>query len=161
MHVANMYLVTPLWASSTDYAPSCFAHTRQNTYIATRTQTRNKSDSEISAKFAWSSMILRTWQQWQKLRTIVRSPKHAYTLTEVVGVFRCNLPPALVAEWPGSFMCHCGNMGVEQTPNKSQYTKLTLEKKTVPLLLLGFELATFRSWVWRSYQQAILAPWLL
>ena len=24
-------------------------------------------------------------------------------------VFRCNLPPALLAEWPGSFTCHCGN----------------------------------------------------
>ena len=21
----------------------------------------------------------------------------------------CNLPPALLAEWPGSFMCYCGN----------------------------------------------------
>ena len=30
----------------------------------------------------------------------------------------CKLPPALSAEWPGSFMCHCGNMGMEQTPNK-------------------------------------------
>ena len=26
-------------------------------------------------------------------------------------------------------MCHSGNMGVEQTPNKSQHTKLTLDKK--------------------------------
>ena len=26
-------------------------------------------------------------------------------------------------------MCHCGNTGVEHTPNKSQHTKLTLEKK--------------------------------
>ena len=44
-------------------------------------------------------------------------------------MFRCNLPPALSAEWPGSFTCHCGNTGVEQTPNNSQHTKLTLEKK--------------------------------
>ena len=42
-------------------------------------------------------------------------------------------------------MCHCGNTGVELTPNKSQHTKLTLEKTILPLLLLGFELATFRS----------------
>ena len=28
----------------------------------------------------------------------------------------CNLPPALLAEWPGSFTCHCGNTGVERTP---------------------------------------------
>ena len=52
-------------------------------------------------------------------------------------------------------MCHCGNMGVEWTPNKSQQTELTLEKK---ILLPGFKLATFGSGVWRSYQQAIPAP---
>ena len=28
-------------------------------------------------------------------------------------------------------MCHCGNTGVEQTPNMSQHTKLTLEKKNL------------------------------
>ena len=28
-----------------------------------------------------------------------------------VGVFRCNLPPAPMAEWPGSFTCHCANTG--------------------------------------------------
>ena len=30
-----------------------------------------------------------------------------------VCVFRCNLPPALLTEWPGSFTCHCRNMGME------------------------------------------------
>ena len=58
----------------------------------------------------------------------------------------------------GIFTCHCGNTGVERTPNKSQHTKLTLEKKIVPPLLPGFELATFRSRVRRSNQQAIPAP---
>ena len=62
-----------------------------------------------------------------------------------VCLFRCNLPPALLAKWPGSFTCHCGNTGVEQTPNESQHTKLTLEKKILTQLLPGFELATFRS----------------
>ena len=47
-------------------------------------------------------------------------------------------------------------MGMERTPNKSQHTKLTLEKKILPPLVPGFELATFRSRVRRSYQQAIL-----
>ena len=42
--------------------------------------------------------------------------------------------------------------------NRSQHTKLTLEKK---ILLPGFELATFHSPVWRSNQQAILAPFRL
>ena len=72
-----------------------------------------------------------------------------------VCVFRCNLPPALVAEWPGSLTCHCGNTGVERTPNKGQHTKLTLEKKIFPPPLPGFELATFRSRVRFSNQQAI------
>ena len=40
-------------------------------------------------------------------------------------------------------------MGVERTPNKSQHTKLTLEKKILPPLLPGFEHATFRSRVRR------------
>ena len=47
--------------------------------------------------------------------------------------------------------------GVERTPNKSQHTKLTLGKKILPPLLPGFELATFRSRVRRSNQQAIPA----
>ena len=74
-----------------------------------------------------------------------------------VFVFSCNLPPALFAEWPGSFTCHCGKMGVEWTLNKSQHTKLTLEKKILPPLLLGFEHVAFQSWVWHSYQQAVQA----
>ena len=75
-----------------------------------------------------------------------------------VNVFRCNLPPALLAESPGPFTCHYGNTGVEPTPNNSQYTKLTPEEKILPLLLPGFELTTFRSRVPRSYQRAIAAP---
>ena len=60
----------------------------------------------------------------------------------------------------------CGKTGVERTPNKSQYTKLTLEKKILPPLPPGFELATFPSRVWRSNQQAndiiymIITAWL-
>ena len=38
-----------------------------------------------------------------------------------VCVFRCNLSPALLAEWPESFTCNCGNTGVERTPNKSAH----------------------------------------
>ena len=55
------------------------------------------------------------------------------------------------------FTCHCGYTGAERTSNKSQHTKLNLEKKFLPLLLQGFELATFRSRVKRSYQQAVSA----
>ena len=71
-----------------------------------------------------------------------------------VCTFTCNL---YLAEWLGSFMYHCSNMGVEQTPNKSQHTKLTLEKKFLPPLLPGFKLTTFQSRVQRSYQEAISA----
>ena len=74
-----------------------------------------------------------------------------------VCMFRCNLPPALFAEWPGSFTCHWGSTGVEQTPNKSLHAKLTQEKKILPQLLPGIELETFRSWVRRSTKQVILA----
>ena len=55
----------------------------------------------------------------------------------------------------GSFTGICGNIGVEETLSKSKHTKLTLEKKILWLLLPGFELTAFWSWVWRSYQQAI------
>ena len=30
---------------------------------------------------------------------------------KVVCMFRCNLPPAFLAKWLGSFTCHCGNTG--------------------------------------------------
>ena len=54
---------------------------------------------------------------------------------------------------------------MERTLIKSQHTKLTLEKKILPPLLPGFELATFRSRVWCTYQQgplpatAVLPQW--
>ena len=38
-----------------------------------------------------------------------------------VCIYRCNLPSALLAEWPGSFICHCGKTGVEQTQSKSAH----------------------------------------
>ena len=50
-------------------------------------------------------------------------------------MFKCNLPPALLAECPESFACHCGDTGLERTPYKSQHTKLTPEKKILPPLL--------------------------
>ena len=65
-------------------------------------------------------------------------------------VLSCILPPALSAEWRGSFKCHCGNTGEEGTLSKSQHPRFTLEKKTVPPLLLWLKLATFRSGVRHS-----------
>ena len=46
-----------------------------------------------------------------------------------VWVFRCNLPSALLAEWPGSFTYHCGNMGVERILNKSQHKSWLWRRK--------------------------------
>ena len=76
---------------------------------------------------------------------------------ENVRVFRCKLPPAHLAEWPGYFTCYCGDTGVERTPNKSQHTQLTMEKKILHSFLPRLELATFRSRVRRSYRQAFTA----
>ena len=59
---------------------------------------------------------------------------------------------ATVVTWGGGW----GGSRVERTPNNSQHTKLTLEKK---ILLPGFKLPTFWSEVLCSYQQAIPA-WL-
>ena len=72
-----------------------------------------------------------------------------------VCVTRCNLPPALLAEWLGSFMYHCGTAGVEWTPNKGQHRQWTLGKNILLLLWLGFKLAPFWSQVWRSTYWAI------
>jgi len=44
-------------------------------------------------------------------------------------VFSCNLPPALLAEWPGSFTCYFGNTEWNEYRNKSQRRKSTLVKK--------------------------------
>ena len=41
---------------------------------------------------------------------------HAKPHTSCACVFRCNLSPALLAQWPGSSMCYCGNTGAEQIP---------------------------------------------
>ena len=54
-----------------------------------------------------------------------------------VCVFRCNLPPALLAERPGSFTCHSRNTGMERTPNKCQHTNLILEKILFPAAPAG------------------------
>ena len=51
---------------------------------------------------------------------------HAKPNTYGVCVFSCNLPPALLAERPGSFMGYCGNTGVEGIP------KITVSTESWP-----------------------------
>ena len=52
-------------------------------------------------------------------------------------VFSCNLPPALLAERPGSFTCHCRNTRVERTPNESQHKKMNSGKDHSPAVPAG------------------------
>ena len=77
--------------------------------------------------------------------------------------FSCNLPPALLAEWPGSFTCYWDNTAIIRGwngyRNKSQHRKSTLEKKILPPFQQGFEPATFQSRVRRSNHWAIPAPY--
>ena len=56
-----------------------------------------------------------------------------------------NCPLHFGQDDPGLLRATAVTRGVEQTLNKSQHTKLTVEKKILPPLLPGFELATFRS----------------
>ena len=72
-------------------------------------------------------------------------------------MFSCNLPPALLTEWPGSFACYCGNRGVEEIP-KWVSTKSWPCEENSPAASAGLELATFRSRVRRSNHWAISAP---
>ena len=106
----------------------------------------------VKASFS-PDVILCSWLGLKhQLTTCLWGSRFLFLHTSM-SLFGCNTPPALLAEWPGPFSCHCGYTGVERTPNKSQHTKMTLEKKILPPLLPGFELATFRSRVWRSTKQ--------
>ena len=74
----------------------------------------------------WLGELRRLWPNvsWVVVCELVSGPALALCLdsgivslhrlpwVKIVCVFRCNLPPALLAEWPGSFTCHCGNTGV-------------------------------------------------
>ena len=77
-----------------------------------------------------------------------------------VYMFRCNLPPALLAAWPEVFYMSLRKHGVEQIPNKGQHRKLTPEKKILPWLLLGFELTNFSSQARRSTNAMSKTGWL-
>ena len=67
-----------------------------------------------------------------------RHSQHILTsLIKGVCVFRCNLPPALLADDRGLLRATAVTRVVERTPPKSQHTKLTLEKNILPPLLQG------------------------
>ena len=62
-----------------------------------------------------------------------------------VCMFRCNLPLHFWQNDRGLLRATVVTSGVGRTPNKSQHRKLSLEKKILPPLLPGLELATFWS----------------
>ena len=57
-------------------------------------------------------------------------------ICKVHASFGCNLPPALLAEWPGSFMCYCSNMG---NGTDTEIRVSTENMKILPPLLQGLE----------------------
>ena len=64
-------------------------------------------------------------------------------------------------EWPGSFTCHCGNTGVERTPNKSHHTKLTLEKKKIQdnaAVVIAFKIIKICRSLWTSLFHGVFCP---
>jgi len=83
---------------------------------------------------------------------------HAKPHTLGACVFSCNLPPALLAEWPGSFTCYCGNTKVERIPKYKSAQKVTPGEKNTPSLLQGFKSATFQTRVLRYNHWVIPAP---
>ena len=76
--------------------------------------------SEMSNCVA-ANMLLLSWCLmssdviWHIRDKLWPMPKHG-SIRKVYACFSCNLPPALLAEWPGFFTCYCGNTGVERIP---------------------------------------------
>ena len=64
--------------------------------------------------------------------------------------FSCNLPLALLAEWPGSFTCYCGNTGVERIPKYESAQKVDPGEweKNSPAAPAGF----------RTHDLSIMSP---
>ena len=76
-----------------------------------------------------------------------RFPHYAWTVAvsplqlqwvKGVCVLRCSLLPALWAEWPGSFTCHCGNTRVEHKSNKSAH-KVNSGEENSPAIPAGIQ----------------------
>ena len=87
------------------------------------------------------SGVLKRWHGWCHLKLqpsrrkfcVNHAPCHFMQshIRNGVCVFSCNLPPALLAEWLGSFTCYCGNTGVERIPKLESQT--IVQSQTVPL----------------------------
>ena len=49
--------------------------------------------------------------------------------------FSCNLPPALLAQWPGSFTCCHGNTGMERIPKQESEQMVDPREENSPTAL--------------------------
>ena len=74
-----------------------------------------------------------------------------------VCVIMCNLPPAFLAKWLGSFTCHCGNTGVERTPNTESARKVNSGEENPPRAPAAIWTPNFWITSLALYQQAIPA----
>ena len=70
---------------------------------------------------------------WQVLCTpLNHAPVYSvdsFKATWGVYVFNCNLPPALLAEWPGSFTCYCSRWWWNGYQSKSLHRKCPRTRK--------------------------------
>ena len=80
-------------------------------------------------------VYLQRWHGWCHVKMLPsrrvlctpynHAPRHFMQshIRKVHACFSCNLPPARLAGWPGSFTCYCGNTGVERMPKKDSAQK--------------------------------------
>ena len=90
-------------------AHSLCLHVILHKWIAFYSTFLNIHGSGVLTALAW--LVLHTAAIWgQSVYTILLS---CVTSCKAMHVrcMSCNLPPALLAEWPGSFMCCCSNTG--------------------------------------------------
>ena len=61
----------------------------------------------------------------------------SFKATYIMCMFKRNLPPAHLAEWPGSFMCHCCNTGVERLLKQESEQKVDSGEENFPTAPAG------------------------
>ena len=169
-HVENCFtslLSSPLFPSTGSTVSLTWTVSNDSTWVTSfssyRARFLNIHGSGVLTALAWLSGA--TWNNAAVSTQVLCTPyNHApcrvtSCRTTYVRCMRisCNLPPALLAEWLGSFTCYCSNIGVEWIII-SQHRKLILEKKILlPPLLQGFEPANFQSRLLRCNHWAIPA----
>ena len=127
VHVKRFYVVvafslsTRIWEnifhdSISSCPPFFFLKWRSSRTHKIHSLSRDQPEVAQQAKMtvAEHSLMSCMWARFPQ-----RFPNYAWTVASSahsrirwvkdVCVFRCNLPPALFGEWPGSFTCHCSN----------------------------------------------------